>query len=98
MSAYNAKTTASGLVTNYTSLIKGKTILATGVTPGTLGGYYVQSIASAKPDYITLAGRNSITLEQCPAEITAKNPEVKVRTLQVDFSSLKNTREAARQV
>ncbi|KAJ5621163.1 hypothetical protein N7510_005147 [Penicillium lagena] len=98
MSAYNAKTTATGLVTNYTSLIKGKTILATGVTPGTLGGFYVQSIAFAKPEHIILAGRNSIKLEQCAAEITAKNPEVKVHTLQVDFSSLKNAREAAKQV
>ena len=95
---YNASTTATELVSDYASLIKGKTILATGVTPGTLGGFYVQAIAAAKPANIVLAGRNAMKLQQCEQEITAKNPEVHVRTVQVDFSSLKNTRDAASQV
>ncbi|KAJ5127393.1 hypothetical protein N7448_008172 [Penicillium atrosanguineum] len=95
---YNANTTATELVSEYASLIKGKTILATGVTPGTLGGFYVQVIAAANPANIVLAGRNPIKLQQCEQEITAKNPDVHVRTLQVDFSSLKSARDAASQV
>jgi NAD(P)-dependent dehydrogenase (short-subunit alcohol dehydrogenase family) len=95
---YNTNTTATELVSDYAPLIKGKTILATGVTPGTLGGFYVQSIAAAKPANLILAGRNSTKLSQCANEITAEHPEVNVRTLQVDLSSLKSARNAANQV
>lgn len=96
---YNTTTTtATELVSNYAPLIKGKTILATGVTPGTLGGFYVQSIASANPANLILAGRNSTKLEQCAQEITASNPGVKTCILQVDFSSLASVRDAAKRV
>lgn len=98
MSALYNTTTATELVSNYASVIKGKTILATGVTPGTLGGFYVGSIASANPANLILAGRNSTKLEQCAQAINASNPEVKTRILQVDFSSLTSVRDAAKQV
>lgn len=95
---YNTNTTATELVSDYAPHIKGKTILATGVTPGTLGGFYVQSIAAAKPANLILAGRNGTKLSQCANEITAEHPEVNIRTLQVDLSSLKSARDAANQV
>lgn len=95
---YSASTTATELVSDYAYLIKGKTILATGVTPGTLGGFYVQSIAAANPAKLILAGRSSTKLQQCAQEITAKNPQVNIRVLQIDFSSLRSTRSAANQL
>jgi NAD(P)-dependent dehydrogenase (short-subunit alcohol dehydrogenase family) len=95
---YSTHTTTDELVTDYAPLIKGKVILTTGVSSGSLGGFFVQSIAKAKPEWLILAARNADKLAQMAAEITKAQPEVKVRTLQVDLGSLKSVRDAAAQV
>lgn len=95
---YNTHTTTDELVSDYAALIKDKVILTTGVSSGSLGGFFVQSIAKAKPAWIILAARNADKLSKMAAEITAAQPDVKVRTLQVDLGSLKSVREAAAQV
>ncbi|KAJ5825922.1 hypothetical protein N7474_003060 [Penicillium riverlandense] len=90
--------TASELVTSYAALIKNKTILTTGVSPGSLGGYFVQSLAKAQPACLILAGRNDTKLEECKGEIQAISPETKVRMLKMDLNSLQSVRAAADQV
>ncbi|KAJ5392182.1 hypothetical protein N7509_007672 [Penicillium cosmopolitanum] len=95
---YDTNTTASELVNDYKSIIQDKTILITGASPGSLGGYYAQNIAKANPACIILAGRNTTKLEQCTKEIQAASPKVKIRTLKLDLSSLQSTREAAAEV
>lgn len=92
---YSANSTADELVADYADIIKGKVILTTGVSPGSLGGYFVQTVAKAKPAWLILAARNPDKLSKISSEITSASPEVKVRTLQVDLSSFKSVRDAA---
>lgn len=95
---YNTHTTATELVTDYVPLIKGKVVLTTGVSPNSLGGYYMQSIAKASPACLILAGRTAAKIEQCAKDIALENPNVKIRTLQVNLGSYKSVRDAATQV
>ncbi|KAI9369638.1 putative short-chain dehydrogenase [Aspergillus egyptiacus] len=92
---YNTHTTTDELVADYTPLIKDKVILTTGVSSGSLGGFFVQSLAKATPSCLILAARNPEKLSKAASEITAIYPDVKVRTLQVDLGSLASVRDAA---
>lgn len=96
--SYDTNTTANELVKTYRSIIQGRTVLITGPSPGSLGGYFAQNIAKANPAYIILAGRNTTKLEQCTKEIQLESPKVKIRTLKLDLSSLQSTRDAAAEV
>ncbi|KAL6865573.1 putative secondary metabolism biosynthetic enzyme [Amphichorda felina] len=95
---YDTHTTTGELVADYDSLINGKVILITGVSQGSLGGFFVESIAKAKPSRLILAGRNADKLSQIEAAIIAAQPGIKVSILQVDLGSLENVRNAAAQV
>lgn len=95
---YDTNTTAPELVTDYTPFIKGKTILLTGVSPGSLGDFYIQSIAKAEPACLILAGRHPIELDQCAQEIQTPSSYIKIKTLEIDLSSLSSVRRAAAQV
>lgn len=95
---YTTHTTTDELVSDYAALIKDKVILTTGVSSGSLGGFFIQSIVKAKPAWLILAARNADKLAKVAAEITTAQPEVQVRTLQVDLGSLKSVKEAAAQV
>jgi NAD(P)-dependent dehydrogenase (short-subunit alcohol dehydrogenase family) len=97
-SPYNTNTTTTELVTDYKALIKDKIILTTGVSPGSLGGIFVQSLANAEPACLILAGRNTAKLEQCVNDLQAANPNLRTRILQIDLGSLKSVRSAANQV
>lgn len=97
MSPYNADATATQLVNDYASLIRDKVVLTTGVSPNSLGGFFVQTIAKAKPSYLIFAARNLSKAQQTAQEIIAAEPEVKIRTLQLDLGSFKSVREAADQ-
>jgi NAD(P)-dependent dehydrogenase (short-subunit alcohol dehydrogenase family) len=95
---YDTNITATELVPNYAPFIKGKTILVTGVTPGSLGDFYVKSIAKAKPACVILAGRSARKLEQCARDIHAESSNVHIKTLEIDLGSLESVRKAADQV
>ncbi|KAF5856602.1 hypothetical protein ETB97_007102 [Aspergillus alliaceus] len=95
---YTTHTTTDELVSDYAPLIKDKVILTTGVSSGSLGGFFVQAIAKAKPAWLILAARNADKLAQMAADITTAQHEIQVRTLQVDLGSLKSVQEAAAQV
>ena len=95
---YNKDTTGSELVQEYASIIKGKVILTSGVTPGGLGATFVEAIAKAQPALLILAGRNPAKGEETAKTITEANPDVKVRTLKLDLGSFAGAREAAQEV
>lgn len=97
-SKYPEGTPASDLVADYASIIKGKTILTTGVTPGSVGAAYVEAVAAAQPALLILAGRNAAKLDQEAANIAAKHPSVPTRKLLIDLSSQKSVRRAADEV
>jgi NAD(P)-dependent dehydrogenase (short-subunit alcohol dehydrogenase family) len=92
---YSTNTTTTELVTDYRSLIKGKVVLTTGVTPGSLGGTFVQSIAKANPACLILAGRDLSKLDQFGKELKAEIPDLQIITVQINLGSLASVRNAA---
>ncbi|KAF8891617.1 hypothetical protein CPB84DRAFT_1683279 [Gymnopilus junonius] len=92
---YDTNTTAQELVNDYASIIKGKVILTTGVSPGSLGAAFVEYIAKAQPALLILAGRDPTKTDKTASAITSSNPGVKTRFLKVDLSSFQSVRDAA---
>lgn len=95
---YDTNTTANELVHDYADIIKDKVILTTGVTPGSLGAEFVESVAKSAPALLILAGRNVEKTQKTADTITAAQPDSKVRVLQLDLSSLSAVRKAGETV
>ena len=90
--------TAEQLVSRYTAEIQGKVVITTGVSPGSLGAYFVQSIAKGGPGWIILAGRDEKKARQTEAAIKEANGSVQTRFLHLDLGSMQSVREAAKAV
>ncbi|KAF8904685.1 hypothetical protein CPB84DRAFT_1772566 [Gymnopilus junonius] len=88
-------TTSDELVVRYANHIKDKVIITTGVSPGSLGAYFVQAVAKAHPAWIILASRNLKKAQQTQEVIAASSPDVKTRIVQLDLESLQSVRDAA---
>lgn len=98
MSPHSTSTTTNDLVNEYADIIKGKTILTTGVTPNSLGATFILETASKSPSLLILAGRNASKLQEMSEAITKANPSVKIRSLLVDLGSLASVQKAAEEV
>ncbi|KAJ8131115.1 hypothetical protein O1611_g2508 [Lasiodiplodia mahajangana] len=96
--AHDAQTTASELVGELASEIKGKVVLTTGVSPKSLGATFVETIAKAEPAMLILAGRNPTKTKQTADAIKAANANVETRVLELDLGSLVAVRRAAEAV
>ncbi|KAL6893386.1 hypothetical protein GGI43DRAFT_424829 [Trichoderma evansii] len=90
--------TGPELVTEYAPIIKGKTILATGVSPNSLGATYVESVAAGQPKLIILTGRSLDKVNQTAELITKAHPEVQTKVLELDLTSFASVRKAAEEV
>lgn len=98
MSKYDSATTGSQLVSDLGSNINGKVVLVTGVTPKSIGAWFVLAIAKASPRLIILAGRKTTAAEQTAEDIAKVNSAVQTIVLGVDLGSFKSVREAAKEV
>ncbi|KAI0104691.1 WW domain-containing oxidoreductase [Nemania sp. FL0031] len=92
---HGAQTTASELVGELASEIRGKVVLTTGVSPKSLGATFVETIAKAEPAMLILAGRNPAKAGQTADAIKAANANVDTRVLELDLGSLAAVRRAA---
>lgn len=90
--------TGPELVAEYGPIIKGKTILTTGVSPNSLGATYVESIAAGQPKLIILTGRSLDKVNQTAELITKAHPEVQTKVLELDLTSFASVRKAAAEV
>jgi len=97
-SQFDRDSTAAEVASAYSFLIKDKVVLTTGVSPGSLGSAFVQTIAEHSPALLILAGRNQGKLDQTKADILSKTPNAKLRTLTLDLSTLSKVSEAATEV
>ncbi|KAI1412226.1 NAD(P)-binding protein [Hypoxylon sp. FL1857] len=88
--------TAGELADLYASQIKGKIILATGVSPGGIGAAFALGIERAQPELIILAGRSLSKVQQTADVVSATG--VKTRVLQIDLASLSAVRAATEKV
>lgn len=95
---YDSETTASNVVQDVADQINGKVVLTTGVSPGGLGAAFVESVASAQPALLILAGRSLAKVRETADTITTQHPNVKVRLLELDLGSLAAVRQAAEAV
>lgn len=68
---YTASTTATQVAVDLSSEIEGKVVLTTGVSPGSLGAFFVSTVAKHSPKLIVLAGRDFSKLQAVVAAITA---------------------------
>lgn len=94
----NRDTRASELVPFYAPQIAGKTILITGVSPGSLGESFVRQAAVAKPAIFILAGRSIPKIQGLIDEINSTQPEIKVKPLVLNLLSFADVRKAAETV
>lgn len=92
---YNANTTGDDLLKDLSGEIHGKVIVTTGVTLGSLGGNFVQTIAKAQPAVLILAARNLDKAQATADAIKTAYPNIDVRKVQLDLSSFAAVREAA---
>lgn len=95
---YDKSITGPELVAEYAPLIKGKTILTTGVSPNSLGAHYVQTIAAGQPKLLILAGRDLTKVNQTAEAIAKAHPDVPTKVLQLDLTSFASVRKAAAEV
>jgi NAD(P)-dependent dehydrogenase (short-subunit alcohol dehydrogenase family) len=95
---YTPRTTGTSLVHELSSHIQNKVILTTGVSPGSLGAFFVSTIAAASPSLLILAGRDPAKLQQTASDLAKSHPGVKTRILRLDLGSLQAVREAAVEV
>ncbi|GKT63071.1 short-chain dehydrogenase/reductase family [Colletotrichum tofieldiae] len=95
---YNQETRASELVPFYAPHIAGKTILITGVSPGSIGDSFVKQVAVAKPAIFILAGRSPAKFQGLVNDLATTHPEIKVKSLALDLTSFANVRNSAEKV
>ncbi|EWG44865.1 oxidoreductase [Fusarium verticillioides 7600] len=98
MVQHTPQTTVHQLAQEYAPIIKGKTILTTGASPGGLGALFVEAIAVAEPGLAILAGRSVNKLQQTADNLAAKYPNLKTKLLAIDLGSLRSVRAAAEEV
>ncbi|PGH27623.1 hypothetical protein AJ80_00636 [Polytolypa hystricis UAMH7299] len=98
MAVYNFQTTGDEIATNCAAHVENKTILVTGVTPGSLGAGFVIRIAKYRPRLIILASRNVSKAEKTARDIVTAAPEAKTRILELDLGSQDQIRKAALEV
>lgn len=98
MNPYTADTSAHEIAADCQAQIVGKTILVTGATPGGLGAAFALAIVKHRPACIILATRNLTTVEETAKQISAIEAGVKVKCVELDLSSLAQSRKAAAEV
>jgi hypothetical protein len=93
--ASGGRTAAMTTANHYSYYIKGRVVLVTGVSPGSLGAAFLQAIASANPADVILAGRDRDKVQTTAQMVTELNPAIRIRLLQLNLLSLDAVRRAA---
>ena len=93
--SYDTRATADVLVKDYASEIKGKIILMTGVSPSSLGAFFVEHIVLADPKLLILASRNLTKIQTTAVAVSKLNPNVQIRTLQLNLESINQIKKAS---
>lgn len=96
--SFGFETLAEEVAAALSSSIAGKTVLVTGVSPGSLGAYFFTAIAPHNPKLHILAGRNPSKLSETAKNVQRASPHVELRTLQLDLSSQAQVRKAAAEI
>ncbi|KAH6985389.1 hypothetical protein EDB80DRAFT_590784 [Ilyonectria destructans] len=95
---FDETTRASELVPYYANQIAGKTILITGISSGSLGESFVKQVSIGKPAAFVLAGRSPSKFRSLVDHLASAYPNIAVKSLALDLTSLANVRKAAETV
>ncbi|KFY12712.1 hypothetical protein V492_03705, partial [Pseudogymnoascus sp. VKM F-4246] len=95
---YSAQTSALTVASAFSTSIKGKTILITGVNKNGIGFATAEALASQSPSHLILAGRTPAKLTESIDALRASYPDVDYRALEVDLSRQTSVRAAATEV
>ncbi|KAI4861348.1 putative short-chain dehydrogenase [Hypoxylon rubiginosum] len=98
MAPFNGNTTGKEVVAAFASTVRGKTVLITGSSKGSLGAETVKELASGLAKRLILVGRNETKVVPVANEIRELNPEVKVDFVQADLASNESVRRAAAKI
>lgn len=83
------------LAATYADNIKGKVVLVTGTSQGSLGEEYCLAIAKSEPKLLIVAGRNVEKLQFIISAIAKANPKVATKSLNLDLESVAEVKKAA---
>ncbi|KAL1853773.1 hypothetical protein Plec18170_005165 [Paecilomyces lecythidis] len=95
---FNEETEALDVAKAFSSGIRGKTVLITGVNRGGLGFSTAQAFASQSPSCLIVTGRDPAKTQESIKALRAEFPDVNYRGLQVDLSIQQSVRDAAAEV
>ncbi|KAL8734867.1 MAG: hypothetical protein Q9166_001219 [cf. Caloplaca sp. 2 TL-2023] len=95
---FNAKTEGTEVVQKFSSSVKDKTTLITGVGPNGLGETLCLLLASQQPARLIITGRSLDKVSASAKAIRDAHPNVEVTTLKLDLASLDSVRQAAEEV
>lgn len=95
---FDSNSTSDEVANAFSGRIKGKVVLITGVSPGSLGCEVVRVIVQHQPKLVILAGRSTQKLNQIRDHILEETPPASLRTLYLDLASLDQVRAAADEV
>ncbi|KAK6526438.1 hypothetical protein TWF694_005024 [Orbilia ellipsospora] len=93
--SYTEKTSGAEVAQTFHDQVKGRNILITGVAPNGIGEGTLLALAAQSPNLITASGRS---IEKITASINAakaKYPDVNIKPLIMDLSSMASVRAAA---
>jgi len=95
---FDKSTDAIQVAAAFPQAIKDRTILITGVNKQGIGYATAEAFASQSPRRLILAGRSKAKLQECVDSLRSQYPDIDIRLLLVDLSSLKSVRSAASEV
>ncbi|ETS82370.1 hypothetical protein PFICI_04246 [Pestalotiopsis fici W106-1] len=98
MAKYDKTTEGLTLVHDFAQEVKGKIFLLTGPSKGGIGAETVVTLAYGGPAMIILLGRSLSKIQPIIDSIKEINPDIKVKFVEIDLSSLRSTREAAQKI
>ena len=96
--AFGFDTEGLAVAAAFSSAIKGRTILITGVNRKGIGYSTAESFASQSPQTLILAGRSPEKLQECIDDLKSTYPTIDYRPLKIDLSSQTSVRAAASEV
>ncbi|KAF3902194.1 hypothetical protein ABW21_db0207744 [Orbilia brochopaga] len=93
--SYNQATSGAEVAGVFHDQIKGRNILITGVGPLGIGEATLLALTAQQPNLITVTGRAPEKINESIAKAKAAHPEVNIKSLILDLSSIAAVRKAA---
>lgn len=95
---FTQETTATQVAESFKTQIRGRTVIITGSTVGTIGYATAHAVALGDPGLLIISGRSLEKLNDAASHLLSDHPSLNVRKLIMDLSSQKSVREAAKEV